>query len=193
MAFSISKYINKLCSFTYSSPKFRAFLEGILKEFVELQQKVDTLLLNSDIINATGIYLDRIGEIIGLPRQNIIFSDPTIVITDDMYRYAILGKIAQNSTIGSVEEIEQLITNIFGDLMTLTITDNQDMSATYNVDIQEIGTDTLYLIEMVNNGYLTPKPSGVKINYNITTKTTKKLVYDAIDDTGKYDITDYND
>ena len=193
MSFTSSKYMKNLASFTRSSPIFRDLVNGLVNEYVGIQEKIDIILNNSDIYIATDIYLDRIGEIIGLPRKDIILSDPAVTISDDIYRYSIFGKIAQNSTSGSVEEIEQDVADVFGDLLTFSITDNLDMTATYNIAIVASSTDIAYLIELAQNGYFTPKPSGVLINYNVSTISVNKLVYDDPTNAGKYDITDYND
>lgn len=186
-------YINKLAEFTRNAPKFRQLVKGIVDKEVATQNAVKNNFYGFvDVYKAKGGGLDRIGQLVGLIRSAIDLDDTSIVVPDRVYRLAILGKILQNSSLTTVKDIEEKVNTVFGNLMRLDIEDHQNMTATYHIEILEVGEDTPLLTELANKGYFTPKPSGVGIFYNVSVFTETPLVYDSEEDDGLYDATHYD-
>lgn len=189
----VNYYMNKLAEFTRNAPNFRALVRAIVDKEVATQTAIQQNFIGfMDVYSVEGIALDRLGKIVGLERSGLDFDDKSIEAPDRVYRIAILGKILQNISLTTIKDIEEKVNTIFGDLMFLTIDDHQDMTATYNIDILEVGEDTPLLVELANKGYFTPKPSGVGVFYNVSIVTETPLHYDSNEEDGLYDVTHYD-
>ncbi|NHN33576.1 DUF2612 domain-containing protein [Paenibacillus sp. S3N08] len=116
-----------------------------------------------DIDNAIGKQLDTLGEIVGRSRkvdfQPTDGSSPEL--DDANFRLIIKTKIATNQWDGTISQIRDLWANIFEYLM-LVIVDNQDMSISLGV----VGLSTPLEKDLIANGYILPKPAGVRANFS---------------------------
>jgi hypothetical protein len=83
-------------------------------------------------------------------------------MADETYRLALRAKIAHNQWDGTIPGI-YAIWNVLFDLTYLIVHDNQDMT----MDALMIGLTDSLQSDLLLNGYLVPKPEGVRINYAV--------------------------
>jgi hypothetical protein len=105
--------------------------------------------------------LDIIGIIVGQPRQvNFQPSNSVSPILDDA-TYSILLKatIAKNNWDGNIDSLQGVWQQLFPG-GTISITDNQDMTMSSTLK----GGFTNIIVDLINNGYIIPKPQGVSLN-----------------------------
>ena len=129
---------------------------------------------------AVGAQLDAIGRIVGVNRLLNFYpvGGESPVMDDDTYRVVIKARIIQNYWKGNLDELYEAWTVLFPDVR-LQIQDLQDM--TYNVVI--IGEFTSLMRELIVNGYIVPKPEGVRIALmTITDMTGRPLFAYDLDD-----------
>jgi hypothetical protein len=178
-------------------PKFLDWLNQNLKLIVDAQNVINSIGPSFYIANGVGAQLDRIGEILGLPRVLNFTPQGGVspVMEDSIYRIALQAKILQNRWKGTKQEIYDFWTAYFP-LYPILIQDNQDMTMTvyvlnvpndndnllffgYGPETGNIrGYGTGYWVgftgglfqEIVKAGYFTPKPAGVRTNYVFTNK-----------------------
>ncbi|WP_279538759.1 DUF2612 domain-containing protein [Paenibacillus agricola] len=160
---AIDKQIDLITSQHKTQPKFMAWLSAALTitdDGVAATKTVPTLF---DIDNAIGKQLDTLGEIVGRSRkvdfQPTDGSSPEL--DDANFRLIIKTKIATNQWDGTISQIRDLWANIFEYLM-LVIVDNQDMSISLGV----VGLSTPLEKDLIANGYILPKPAGVRANFS---------------------------
>lgn len=171
---AIDNYLDNITSQYRDKPNFIAWLSAFLNKI----DGVYTLLAkyddDFDIDNATGDRLDMLGQIIGREReltfQPLNNFSPTL--TDDYYRTILKTKIAMNNWDGLIPSMYTIWNNIFGDDddMSLQIKDNQDMS----FDAYITGYVDQIQQDLIQHGYIVPKPEGVKVNYIGRSKITFK-------------------
>ena len=155
------KYLNLITSEHKIKPKFMSWLTANLDLTDDMTNILNKIINDYDIDNAIGSQLDVLGQLIG--RNRILSfqpSDYSAVLDDDYYRLALKAKIAQNQWDGTINQIYELWKNTFKNLI-LEIVDNEDMSMTAVI---QGAIDELKLL-LIANGYIVPKPSGVRINY----------------------------
>ncbi len=115
-----------------------------------------------DLDNALGVQLDMLGQSIGRKRMLTFqpLNDHNPVMDDETYRLVLKAKVAMNNWDGKTESAYEIWDNTFKDI-GLQIQDNQDMSMTAYVTgyVNQIRQD------LIQHGYIVPKPEGVKINY----------------------------
>lgn len=114
-----------------------------------------------DVDSAVGVQLDIIGRIVGVSR--ILKFQPTQdspVMTDKVYRLCIKAKIIQNQWKGNAEDLTAAWMTLFPETKIFEIQDLQDMS--FNIVIS--GDFSTLEREIITNGYILPKPQGVRIN-----------------------------
>lgn len=177
---AIDKYLNNITSQHRDKPNFIAWLSAFLQKIdggYTLLQSFDS---NMDIDNAIGNQLDMLGQMIG--RKRTLNFQPmngfSPILTDDYYRLVLKTKIAMNNWDGTVESMYTIWNNIFGDdnLMDLQLQDNQDMS--FNAYIT--GYIDQIQQNLIANGYIIPKPEGVRVNYIERSKIDFKLNYSMV-------------
>ncbi len=159
---AIDAYLNHITSQHRDKPKFIAWLSAFLNVIDDTYNCIKGFDKNFDLDNAIGNQLDILGQIIGVNRvlnfQPTDDFDPKL--DDETYRLVLKAKIGKNMWQGTLPEIYTIWNNMFPDLK-LNIIDNQDMSMTAVIE-GAIGQLKELLIA---NGYIIPKPSGVRINY----------------------------
>lgn len=158
---AIDKYLENITSEHRGKPKFEAWLSSGLTIIDHAYLALKSFDSNFDLDNAIGQQLDLLGEIIG--RDRILKFQPmngySPVLDDEYYRLVLKAKIAMNNWNGQIPEMYEIWDNIFTEL-GLQIQDNQDMSLNayitgYIDQVQQ---------ELIQRGYIIPKPEGVRVN-----------------------------
>lgn len=162
-------YRRLLTSEYKTKPKLTSWLLWLLSEGLTHASVLQEVLEAFDLDLATGKQLDVIGRITGVSRLLSFYpadgSSP--VMDDDTYRLVIKARIIQNYWKGNLDELYEAWAVLFPDII-LQIQDMQDM--TFNVVI--VGEFTTLMRELITNGYIVPKPEGVRINLMTITDTT---------------------
>jgi hypothetical protein len=86
-------------------------------------------------------------------------SSQSPILDDENYRLILKAKIIQNKWRGTKKELYNFWSQYFPSNPIL-IQDNQDMT----MNVQVVGMTGLKK-ELVENGYIVPKPAGVRVNY----------------------------
>jgi len=184
-------YINLIPSINATKQNFIDTIRVSVSPFVNLQEAVFFYAIATDIDFSYGVFLDRIGEWVGISRYvdvpitGVFFSwggsadegwskgvwkgqfNPASGITelpDNQYKRLIRSKILANKWDGSIEGIYDILDAAFPGVDAEVI-DNQDM--TMDVHIDGAALDTLSLA-LFMGGYIPIKPSGVSITYHDT-------------------------
>lgn len=159
---AIGKYLDNITSQHRDKPKFIAWLSSSLNIIDHAYIMTKNMDNDFDLDNAIGQQLDILGQIIGRKRtltfQPLNGHNP--VLDDETYRLVLRAKVAMNMWDGKTESAYEIWNNIFDDI-GLQLQDNQDMSLTAYVTgyVNQIRQD------LIQHGYIVPKPEGVRINY----------------------------
>ena len=160
----------KLLTSEYKTrPKLTAWLLWLLSEGLTYRNTIQEFLDAFQLDTAVGAQLDVIGRIIGVNRLLSFYpiGGESPVMNDDTYRLVIKAAIVRNYWKGTLDELYEAWEVLFPEV-TIQIQDNQDM--TFNVVI--VGAFTSLMRELIVNGYIVPKPEGVRINIMTITDTT---------------------
>ena len=162
---SNAKYLELITSEYKEKPNFKAFLSAFLDEVEDVYTCGKSITSAFDIDTAVGVQLDILGQILGVSRKlNFEPSNGESTMNDTYYRIALKAAIAKNTWKGTRTSLEEILEWAFPDCVFI-VNDNQDMS----IDIAYVtGTTDQYLLELLQNGYIIPKPEGVRINYSVT-------------------------
>lgn len=108
--------------------------------------------------------LDKIGVLLNASRiLPAVIEDVPPVLSNETFQKILRSKILASKWDGTISGLENILSSIYPDLQYEFI-DNQDMSYDINiVDPQASDVDVALLL----NGYILPKPSGVRVNYAI--------------------------
>ena len=108
--------------------------------------------------------LDMLGQIVGISRTlPVVDPDIPTILDNKTYQRVLKAKINMNNWNGTIESLSAILESAFPNLM-YDIVDGQDMSymiVVLNPEVSALETALLM------NGFLLPKPSGVRINYTI--------------------------
>lgn len=169
------------------SPNYIELIRLLAEDFDEASDIYDYIAKNINVLNARGVWLDLIGDIVGVSRvfekeiQPVFFGfddqpnttgfgqarfreldDKTTassVLNDDDYRVVIIGKIARNY--GDVSEV-----GVATSVLNMTQADNvlvyQSGQATFSVYVIGLISDNIKSI--INGTDIIPRAAGVKIN-----------------------------
>lgn len=155
-------YLNLVTSEYRNSPKFLAFLTMLLRKLNDVTECLVSMDMAFDVDNAVGPQLDMVGSIVGANRtvgfQPSDSVSPTL--NDATYRIYIKAVAAANSWDGTIDGLQAIWKTLFP-LGTITIGDNQDMT----VSIFITGTFTSIMKDLIEHGYIVPRPEGVLYNY----------------------------
>lgn len=162
---SNSKYLELITSEYKGKPNFTAFLTAFLDKAEDVYSCGKNITSAFDIDTAVGVQLDTLGKILGVDRK--LSFEPTngeSTMNDDYYRMCLKAAIAKNTWKGTRTSLEEMLEWAFPDSVFI-VNDNQDMS----MDVVYVtGSTDQYLLELLQNGYIIPKPEGVNINYSTT-------------------------
>lgn len=182
---TITDYLNLITSAYREKPKFIATVSLDVSVQVRVQELLLSMIPIFDLDIAVGDQLDIIGQWVGISRNvsipipNVYFSwdadytlgwdygswqpalSPTSVtsLPDDAYRLVIKAKIAANNWNGTTPAAYAIWEQLFPQYVIL-IQDNQNM--TYDLIILGGIVDSLTLA-LLNEGYISLKPEGVRI------------------------------
>lgn len=162
---AIDKYLDNITSQHRDKPKFISWLSAHLNKIDSAYNVVKSLDVNFDLDYAIGNQLNMLGQIVGrkreLPFQPMYGYSP--VLEDEYYRLVLKTKVAMNNWDGTIQSMYAIWDNIFGNDndLGLQLQDNQDMS--FNAYIT--GYVDLIQQQLIQHGYIIPKPEGVRVNY----------------------------
>lgn len=162
---AIDAYLDNITSQHRDKPNYITWLSSGLNIIDDMYTLVKSMDDAFDIDNAIGVQLDTLGVIIG--RERALTFQPlngfNPVLTDDYYRLVLKAKIAFNMWDGTIPSIYEIWNNIFGSDtdLSLQIKDNQDMS----FDAYITGYADQIQQDLIQHGYIIPKPQGVRVNY----------------------------
>lgn len=164
----ISTYLNRITSEHKVQPKFMGLVEARLKPFIDLFECLEEINESFDLDTAVGNQLDIIGEYIGVKRLlNFQPEYADAVLSDPYYRMLLKARISLNNWDGSIEGIRKIWGDVFPEY-EIQIVDNQDMT----MEARIIGLRSLFEGELVQHGYFTPKPIGVRVDYTVVMSIT---------------------
>lgn len=159
---AIDKYLDRVTSEHRDKSKLISWLSATLNKTDDAYNCIKSIDSAFDLDNAVGKQQDVIGEMIGVKRVLNFQPTPDIspLLNDDTYRLIQKAKIGKNNWLGTIPEVQEIWKGMFTDLQ-LDLIDNEDMSMTaviYGVldELREL---------LIANGYIIPKPSGVRLNY----------------------------
>ena len=177
---SIDDYVNLSTSLYKTKPKYKAWLETLLTPFHDCATLLSNMYSYFDLDSATGVQLDYLGQLIGQTRivtgsvttiDEIVadidaiqdwdtLDTPTGPLDDDTYRFLLKAKVIMNTWDGTIPSLYQKWESIFSGTI-INIYDNQDMSMTITLG----GNITNIKRWLIVNGYIVPRPAGVRVNY----------------------------
>lgn len=161
-ALPLSYYLELLTSQYWKSEKLIAFLTAMLQKFDDISQCLITMDMIWDIDNAVGPQLDQVGAIVGANRTVGFQPSNGVspILDDNTYRIYIKAKIAQNQWSGTIDGLYSVWKVLFPG-GNIVIADNQNMTA----NIILTGSFTSITKDLIENGYIVPRPQGVLYNY----------------------------
>lgn len=163
-------YRRLLTSEYKTRPRLTQWLLWLISEGLTYKNTVQEFLDAFNLDTAEGVQLDIIGKIVGVDRLLSFHpvSGDSPLMNDSTYRMVIKAKIIQNTWKGTLDELYEAWAVLFPEVRHFQIQDLQDM--TYNVVI--MGAFTPLERELIANGYIIPKPEGVRINLLTITDTS---------------------
>ena len=145
------------------SSKLVQFSGVLLQKIFDISGICDMFNYVTDIDNAFGVQLDAIGEKVGQPRK--VSFEPTggisPLLDDGTYRTLLKARIAQNQWDGKLPSLYAIWQVLFPG-GKIVVADSQLMSATISLS----GTFDSITQQLMNNGYIVPRPQGVNYTYN---------------------------
>jgi hypothetical protein len=157
-----SYYTSLITSEWQRSPKFMAMTVALLQPLLDLCQCLASFQAAFDLDTAEGVQLDMLGQVVGVSRTVAFVPSDNVspVLDDPTYRLLITARIAWNQFSGNIAGIQALWGQLFPS-GTLLISDFQDMTA----DIILTGSFSSIVIDLIENGYIVPRPQGVLYRY----------------------------
>lgn len=165
-------YLNQIPSQHRNKPKFTSWLSCLVDKIDESTTILEKLDSEFDIDNAKGSQLETLGVLIGQPRGvDFIPTDgSSAILSDDLYRTLLKAKSVKNTWKGEVDSLPPVWETLFPGGKIL-IQDNQDMT----MDVAIFGSLPSTIRDMVEKGYIVPKPQSVGINYIYYSNSGKPL------------------
>lgn len=159
----ISTYLNRITSEHKTKPKFMGLVAARLEPLIDLFECLEQIDKAFDLETAEGNQLDIIGRYVGVNRLlNFQPEYADAVLTDPYYRMLLKAQISLNYWDGSIEGVKKIWGDVFPDY-EIQVVDNQDMT----MEARIIGLRQLFESELVQHGYITPKPMGVGVDYTV--------------------------
>lgn len=155
------RYLNLISSQHRDKPKYMATVSALLQHSEDIFSVAVYLDDEFDLDNATGVQQDILGEIVGQNRTVDFQPDRGLSPVLDNYAYLHLlkAKIAKNMWKGRIEDLREIWLTLFG--KPIVIQDNQDMT----IDVVVVGIYDQMTKNLIQKGYIVPKPQSVGINY----------------------------
>lgn len=161
------EYIKLITSEYAKQPLFNRYVEEFLKRISPTVDNLNDFDILFNLETAIGDQLDAIGELLNVSR-NLPTDDENVPATldDDLYRKVLKSAIYKYHWDGTRKSLEEILNIIFPNV-PVDFVDNQDMSYTVRVIDPTFSKTDLALLQL---GYILPKPSGVRVNYEIQDK-----------------------
>jgi len=157
-------YYTKLITSQYQlSTNFMSWLLAGLRKLDDVTECLATFESAFNIVNAKGVQLDILGQIIGTPRTvGFQPSNGVSPILDDAtYRILLQARIAQNQWDGRIGSLQGIWQTLFPG-GRIIIEDAQNMTATIILS----GSFSSIIQDLITNGYIVPRPEGVLYNFS---------------------------
>lgn len=156
------RYLNLISSQHRDKPKYMATLSALLQSNEDNFAVGVYLDDEFDLDNAIGVQQDILGEIVGQSRTVDFQPDRGLSPVLDNYAYLNLlrAKIAKNMWKGGIADLREIWLTLFGN--PIIIQDNQDMT----IDVVIVGIFDQMTKNLIQKGYIVPKPQSVSINYS---------------------------
>ena len=156
-------YIDLITSEHRDKPNLIAWLDSILAIVEAGGVCAESLILALDLDSAQGVQLDILGQLVGQSRE--VYFQPFIgispILEDGDYRILLKAKIAKNQWKGTIVELQAIWAKLFPD-GKIILQDKQNMT----MDVIWVeGSFSVIMGELIQNGYIAPKPQSVFINY----------------------------
>ena len=168
MADTNVSYLKLVTSEHSVQPKYMEYVKTTLDMIspdVDMYNDFDVLFA---LDSAAGDQLDKLGELVGIGRKlPIVDARIPATLDDDSFRLVIKAKLYKNRWDGTRKGLEEIFEAMFPSI-PYEIVDNQDMS--YTVMLISPEADDIF-IGLIMNGYILPKPSGVRVEYRILDST----------------------
>ena len=168
MADSNVQYLKLITSEHSVQQKYTEYVKTFLDMIspcVDIYNDFDVLFA---LDSATGDQLDKLGELVGISRQLPIVDERIpATLDDEAYKLVIKAKIYKNHWDGTRKGLQDIFDAFFPNI-PYEIIDNQDMS--YTVALTDPEADDVF-VGLIMNGYILPKPSGVRVDYDIVDST----------------------
>ena len=148
-------------------PRFMAVLRKYLEDVQAASDIAESMHEAYSLDTGVGKQLTRLGEIIGVSRDYpaAAGSGTSTIEDDNMYRLVLRAAIARNSWDGSFHSFADTWNEIFaGQPIYASVEDNMDMSCEVTIS----GDFNNDIVQLIANGYVFPKPMGVKMTYVIS-------------------------
>lgn len=160
-------YLQLITSQYADKPLFNEYVKTLLDEISPIIDCLNDFNIVFILDTAVGDQLDKIGQLLDLSRE-LPVDDPNIpsILTDDTFRLVLKARILANHWDGSNEGLIKIIDTMFPSV-SYQLIDGQDMSMTVAIIDPN---STPERIALLLNGYILPKPSGVRVNYTIQDK-----------------------
>lgn len=169
------------------SPNYIEVIRLLAEDFDEASDIYDYIAKNINVLNARGVWLDLIGDIVGVSRvfdkeiqplffgfddqpnttgfEQARFREPndkttaSSILNDDDYRVVIIGQIARNY--GDVSEVG-VATSVLNMTQADQVLIYQGSPAEFNIYIIGLVSDNIKSI--LNGADIIPRAAGVKVN-----------------------------
>lgn len=157
-------YLNLFTSqYKGNSKNFLLWAQRAWQPIDDLTNCLAFISSNYDLDYAVGVQLDYVGTLIGQNRT-VAFqpSDSGVspTLDDPTYRLLLKARIAQNTWSGKTVDLYPIWQTLFPG-GRLVINDNQNMTATIIVS----GSFTSIIVDLIQNGYIVPRPETVEYTY----------------------------
>lgn len=182
-------YLGLITSEHRSKPKFTAMVEALLKYTDPVMEMVFNMPEQFSIDTASGVQLDVLGQVLGRSRtlpfnaQNGASS----ILSDKLYRLLLRATIGKMLWRGGIEDLQEKWERLLPDIK-ISVRDNQDMT----LDVSLVGVNDAQLREMIELGYIIPKPQGVRLNLQISANPLFAYDMDTVTFAG-YERGEWND
>lgn len=155
-------YLDQVTSQYRAKPKFISWLSALIDKVDSSSSILERIQDEFDIDNATGVQLDTLGKIIGKKREvSFVPTDGSSpVLSDEVYRTLLKAKAVNNIWKGNTDQLSPVWEGLFPNSKIL-VQDNQDMT----MDVAIFGLMPSIIRDLIDKGYVVPKPQSVGINY----------------------------
>lgn len=167
MADSNKPYLELITSEYANKVKYNKYVEAFLKYVSPTVDNLNEFDILFNLENAVGNQLDYIGDLLNVSR-NLPTDNENIqnTLDDKTYRKVLKSRIYMNHWDGTRKGLDDILKVIFPNV-PYDLVDNQDMSYAIRVIDPTFSAQDLALLQL---GYILPKPSGVRVNYEVQDK-----------------------